>query len=449
MKFFAPSRPNFTIFSTVLFVYLLVATVFDSKATISAKSANLIYGVAPTLVETSAQNKLGFTINGTAYNESLGNVSSTSTNLFESVTLNDFVVGTPNFDTNEDYSDLDGDVPHTITPFEISSMSYAWKDATGQVIPESDYDKDIACALNYARPLSLTIVVNDVKVNSQYGLPSSSGLYQLSKVYNISAKNSFCFAKPNSMTVDPSRVWLNTSSGWNSGSSTPSSEVGGGYRDDFDPINGFKTSSATKFPTTGFVNAKFQLIMAGNQSDYSYQALESDSVTSAVSVDANGVVTLNSKPSGAVVIRAKLNSEPTTYFDYSFNPTTVWAIPTRGPVSTVCSNSNFLTRQELTNSPYVLGPSDPEDGPGSPDFVTNYYTRTISGSLFGEWGVTTQLTYPNTNWPGNATSDDKYISTTTSGTPFVDAETGLSDFLSSLGGWVGGSEPQVLAACRG
>lgn len=460
MKFlFSSLRSNFTTSFIVLVIYLIRGGIFDSKAAISARTTSRIHGNAPSLITSSAENKLGFTVNGKTYNESLGNVSSTTTSLFESVTLNDFIIETPNFDEDDDYFDMDGDVADSITPFEVNSMTYSWKDAKGQIIPDSDYDKDIVCELNYPRPLSLTIVANDVKVISQYGLPSSSEQYLLTKIYKISAKNSFCYAKPNSMIIEPSKTWLNVSSGWNSGGSSANNQLGGGYTADFDPIKGFKASATTKFPTTGFTNAKFQLIMVGNQSDYSYEALESGAATSAVTVDSNGVVTLKSKPSSSVTIRAKLKSESTIHFDYSFDPTKVWALPKIGEITTVCGNSGLLTRQELTNSPKYLNTAGPGDGPGngpgsSNAPAVNYYTRAIDSSLFSEWGVTTQETYPDSNWSKDSLSNDIWIYTQDLSkdkqrTLFVSAETGMADVNTSLGGWVGGGAPQAAVVCKG
>jgi hypothetical protein len=84
-------------------------------------------------------------------------------------------------------------------------------------------------------------------------------------------------------------------------------------------------SGGRNFPTTGFPGAKFQLVMAGAQTDYRYQIINNPG--GGASIDENGMVKLTSKPMGTVTVKAILKRNPSVSYDYSFNPTSVWTIP--------------------------------------------------------------------------------------------------------------------------
>ncbi|XKM13180.1 hypothetical protein RCS94_09120 [Orbaceae bacterium ac157xtp] len=378
----------------------------SSYGVLSAVSANTIKGNAPWFTEQSGAKKLGFKIGNIVYSESEGNLSSSPSvvNYFNAeLTLNDFKVmnlTSNDFDPATDYYDADGDEAHSITPFLMSASTYyEWRDRRGEYISSSKYDQTLGCGSSLNFPLTLKIRSRNVKVRSRYGDPNESTPVDLVKTYNIGTIAGFCFAQPNAMIVYSNTSWMGyTNSGgslswnWNSGSSTPHPSNGGGYTTDFDPVNGFKASATTKFPTTGFPKAKFRLLMISDASEYVFT---SDNV--AVTVDTHGDVTLNRKPTEPVTIKAVLKSDSSQVYTYTFDPTNVWVVPKFGRMDyaqakTACGGElRIPSRAELTNSPSKNAAQDWVYSP-------NTYTRSIDGSIFGEWGYTNNSTYPDSLW---------------------------------------------------
>ncbi|XKM12750.1 hypothetical protein RCS94_06895 [Orbaceae bacterium ac157xtp] len=365
----------------------------SSYGVMSATSANTIQGRAPAFTGQSGANKLGFVVDGTAYSQELGNINSNTIKEFNAgLKLSDFHVktlGLGDFNVSTDYYDADGDEAHSTMPFSIGSMAMEWYERGG-TSPIADTRKTLGCGSNLSLPLTLKVKLYDVRVYSKYGDPKISYPTLLEKEYKIDAGTGICFAQPNSTDWyyydGPSRHPV----------------FGGGYSDDFDPFNGFKASATTKFPTTGFPKAKFRLVMTSSASNWTFTKIANPS--NSVTIDVNGNVTLNSKPIGAVTIKATLKSSSTTVYSYTFNPTTVWVIP-KGSTTydynqakNLCGGeANIPFAGQLTNSPQIFA----ED---YPSLERSYYTRAIDGSIFGEWGSANDLkntspkTYPGSKW---------------------------------------------------
>ncbi|XKM13200.1 hypothetical protein RCS94_09220 [Orbaceae bacterium ac157xtp] len=379
----------------------------SSYGALSATSANTIQGRAPWFTSASGANKLGFLINGVEYSQTKGNINENTPKEFDaSLKLSDFrpkSLSISDFNVASDYADSDGDAPHATTPFTIGSVRTEWRDGLG--IRISDTTKMIGCS-RFVMPLKLKIMLNNVQVHSQYGIPKDSAGGSLTKTYQIvSSSSGMCFARPNSMKVYPGRQWMGGSSWtWNADGSYISSTYGGGYSPDFIVVKdnqgnvmdgGFSPNAYRKFPTTGFPGALFQLVMAGSQTDYSYSV--SASPSGSVTVDSSGNVKLVRKPNGNVTVKATLRSNSLKQYTYTFNPTSVWILPKSGmytyyQATNECgSESNLLSRAELTNSPgiYVTNSTWKSD---------NYYTRAIGGGVFAEWGYTDSSSYPG--YPG-------------------------------------------------
>ncbi|XKM13665.1 hypothetical protein RCS94_00380 [Orbaceae bacterium ac157xtp] len=382
----------------------------NSYGALSATSANTIQGSRPGFTGQSGAKKLGFKIGNTTYSENVGNLSTATgdiNNFNAGLRLDEFEVmnlTASDFSPMADYADVDGDEPHLTAAFSMSPSTFEWRDRTGALISSGDYNKTLGCGSTLKTPLTLRITLPNVKVKSRYGNPSESLSTELVQEYKIGTGSGICFAKPNQMIVYPNNSWYNASAGsWQTGSTAPHQDNGGGYDStQFDPVNGFKASLSTKFPTTGFPKASFTLIMTSNVSDYTFSSNDS-----AVTVGTNGKVTLNSKPSGAVTIKAIFKNDTNQVHSYTFNPTTVWVRPT-GTTSTgnyawaktQCggSESNIPSRAQLTNSPH-------KNAPGSWSYFANYYTRAVGGGVFGEWGWTSSANYPGSQW---ASGDDRW-----------------------------------------
>ncbi|XKM14405.1 hypothetical protein RCS94_04330 [Orbaceae bacterium ac157xtp] len=404
----------------------------SSYGALSATSANVIQGRAPIFTVQYGAKRLGFTVNGTYYSESEGNLSSTDDNLFDAgLTPNDFHVITltaNDFTVQDDYYDADGDEAHPSTPFTVGSISYTWKDRTGKTLSKNDKKKMIGCGGNLKLPLTLTINLSNVQLHSKYGNPKYSAPRILKRNYKIMATQGICFARPGSLD------WFDMGTG-----ATRHSTKGGGYTTDFVPNYGFKadpTVSSEKFPTTAFRGARFQLVMTGSQTDWNYSVITNPN--GAVTVDTiNGWVTINNKPTGTIKVRATSKNTSNIYFDYAFTPTSLWVVPKpRNPVNidgeysyveakTACGDvSKIPSREQLSNSPYS------RIGQGA-SIPSNASTRAIgkleiSGgaqpmkeSIFSEWGMSeggSNGTYPDSRWDRSLYwTRDEYLP----GTPFL------------------------------
>ncbi|XKM13990.1 hypothetical protein RCS94_02180 [Orbaceae bacterium ac157xtp] len=388
----------------------------SSYGALSATSANTIQGSRPGFTGQSGAKKLGFKIGNTTYSESEGNLSPSSSGVINylnaGLRLDEFEVmnlTASDFSPMVDYADADGDVAHPTAAFSMSPRTYVWKDRNGITI--TNYNQTLGCGSSLNLPLTLRITLPNVKVKSRYGNPSESLSTELVQEYKIGTATGICFAKPNQMIVRPNNSWVNGSSlVWNSGSSTPTPAGGGGYSSDFDPVNGFKASADPKFPTTGFPKASFTLIMTSNASDYTFSSDDS-----AVIVDTGGKVTLNSKPSGAVTIKAIYKNDTNQVHYYTFNPTTVWVVPKRNPAETygryyydeaktLCGGElKIPTRADLTNSPQI-------GHPGGTTVPGNASTRAIDGSVFGEWGWADTTSYQGSQWVSSTSSGSVFLS---------------------------------------
>ncbi|MCO6554268.1 MAG: hypothetical protein J6572_04605 [Gilliamella sp.] len=380
----------------------------SANAILTATSSQIITGNAPQVVALSSANKHGFTVNGVFYSEASGTIKSSEVKEFDgNLTLNDFKVAiytSTNLDKVENYSDIDGDSADPQEPFKVESTNYWWYDNNGVRIIGNDKKKIIGCGSGFSMPLKLIIKTN-VSAHSAYGIPDVGKQITLAKTYQIAPKSQICYAKPNSTIVHPEYQWigvdLKTDEYYFNRPEYANRHplVGGGYTKDYVPNYGFKAQpivSSNTFPTTGFPGAKFQLVMTGAQDDYHYQVINNPG--GGVAIDQNGVVKLNSKPSGTVTVRVTLKRDNSVIHDYRFNPTSIWGVPKnfRGSFNAVqqhCGGlKNMMSRAQLTNSPRYEGQGAELTG------LSNSYTRVIGGSILGEWGWTTKSSYPDSEW---------------------------------------------------
>ncbi|MCO6557808.1 MAG: hypothetical protein J6577_11350, partial [Gilliamella sp.] len=274
----------------------------------------------------------------------------------------------------------------------------------------------------------------------------------------IAPKSQICYAKPNSTIVHPEYQWigvdLKTDEYYFNRPEYANRHplVGGGYTQDYVPNYGFKAQpivSSNTFPTTGFPGAKFQLVMTGAQDDYHYQVINNPG--GGVAIDQNGVVKLNSKPSGTVTVRVTLKRDNSVIHDYRFNPTSIWGVPKnfRGSFNAVqqrCGGlQNMMSRAQLTNSPRYEG----QGAELGEDKLTlsNSYTRAIGGSILGEWGWASKSSYPDSEWqelnPDHFITRYWTIDIHDHGTYIVHSHDGFT-------GWFAAEDPGLgYAICKG
>ncbi|MCX8730088.1 hypothetical protein J3U66_06815 [Gilliamella sp. B2969] len=392
-----------------LLIFFILLTTHTAQA-LSTTTAKAIEGSAPEVINIDlAANKQGFTVNGVFYSEASNNIKGDVIKEFSGeLSPADFIV--KNFyynslDNTLNYADKDGDGIDTSKPFLLSFTSKQWYDSNGKLI--TDTSKTMGCGSSYPMPLTLEITTQ-VKTYSKYGMPRESDYVPIVKRYQISSKPQVCYAKPYSLEIFPMYQWrgVNSSTGgiadWNQETyKVPNPVYGGGYTADYVPNMGFKVnptvSAGKKFPMTGFPGAKFQLIVSGAQTDYSFSIPNNPG--GQVTIDPQGYVLLKGKPTGDVTVRAALKRDPTIKFDYTFNPTSVWAIPqgdfygTYEQVKIKCGGEqNMFLRSELTNSPVKSAPLN---------WVlhNNVYTRSIGESILSEWGyIEGKKSYPDANW---------------------------------------------------
>ncbi|XKM13645.1 hypothetical protein RCS94_00280 [Orbaceae bacterium ac157xtp] len=367
----------------------------SSYGALSATSANTIKGRAPTVQNGS----LGFNVNGDDYSKAIGNIDPNVVKAFDAgLSLRHFTVMNLR---NADYYDADGDVARSTAPLTVGTKSIKWYKSDGTEI--TDLNQLLGCGSNLGSVLTLKIKMQNIQVHSEHGDPSDNSLLSLEQSYKITGTQGICYARPGSLN------WYNYAPS-GSPAGTRSSTQGGGYTADFDPANGFKanpTVSAKKFPTTGFPGARFQLKMTGSQTDWTY--IVPTNPNSAVSIDTNGWVTFNTKPTGAITVKATSKTSSSTSFDYTFEPPSLWVVPKSGGGNyanaiTKCGDeTKLLTREQLTNSPFSRA------GQGSLR-PNNAYTRAIGKldigggaqsmkeSIFSEWGNASTSYYPGSQW---------------------------------------------------
>ncbi|XKM13654.1 hypothetical protein RCS94_00325 [Orbaceae bacterium ac157xtp] len=375
---------------------LLVAP--SSYGALSAVSANTISGSMPTIV---GNDRLGFEVKGVKFSQALNNIDSNVIQEFDAeLKLSDFVI------TNlaaEDYYDADGDEADPTTPFSIGGKTAEWYESDGT--PITDTDKMVGCGSNLKLPLKLKIEIFDVQAHSKFGDPRDSELITLTKEYQIGTSSEICFLRPNQIAVRPRNSWVSNNNGnwaWNFENPARDPEQGGGYSSDFVIFKnvsgtvvdgGFRANATPTFPTTGFPGAQFSLVMKRNASAYTFES----NAKPAVTVDDDGKVTLNSKPSGAVKITATLKADTSQKHSYEFDPRTVWVVPEPDAMDyatavTRCgSESQIPTRAQLTNSPQNAATAS--DYP-----YVNFFTRATGGGVFNEWGWPTSDNYPESQW---------------------------------------------------
>ncbi|XKM14426.1 hypothetical protein RCS94_04435 [Orbaceae bacterium ac157xtp] len=388
----------------------------SSYGALSATSANTIKGNAPWFTGQSGANRFGFEVGGTTYSQGIGNINSSDIKEFDAgLRLSDFHIinlGVSDFNALTDYYDADGDEAHPITPFSMGTMTANWYE-NGSGTPISDMNKTLGCGSNLSLPLKLKIEIPNVQVHSRYGDPNNSGLTTLTKEYQISATSGICFVRPNQVVTASTVSWVNKNSSgtgdWNVGNGEVSSVSGGGYSSDFVVISngvdsngkvivsdaGFRASANPKFPTTGFTGAEFYLVMTGNATDWKFR---SNQLNQVVTVDVDGKVTLKKKPKTPITITAKLKTNTSIIYTYTFDPRNVWVVPksvnlfTYDSAISECGGVTKLpTRVHLTNSPQNIATSS--------NLVTsNYYTRAIGGGVFNEWGFIDYNNYPASQW---------------------------------------------------
>jgi hypothetical protein len=409
--FFTSLKPKLTKKTTLILFSQLAISSYAHSA-LSASTTHVIIGNAPEVVALSSADKQGFTVNGIFYSEASGNIKASEIKEFDgNLTFNDFTISkydSKNLDKVKNYRDIDGDNADPSVPFKLETTYYWWYDNTGKRIEGDDKKKIIGCGSGYAMPLKLIIKTN-VKTYSAYGIPKESEPITLAKTYQIAPVSQICYAKPNSTIVHPEYQWIGTDLATDAyyfnrpEYSRRHPLVGGGYTQDYVPNYGFKakpTVSLSTFPTTGFPGAKFQLVMSGAQTDYRYQVVSNSG--GAVSIDQDGIVKLNNKPSGRVTVRAILKRDTSVIHDYHFSPTSIWVVPQNfsgefEAVKQQCGGlQNMLSYTQLTNSPRYDG--DTAKLGFDKLTLSNSYTRAIGDSIFSEWGWATKSSYPDSEW---------------------------------------------------
>ena len=424
-------------FIPLLFVF---SNINMANAIISTTSSKTIQGNSPEFFITdSVKNKLGFTYNQTDYSESIGNIQSDSILYFDNpmTNLNDFKMKTffterqTINDSTGEYYDVDGDgfadIPVT------QELTFIWRDNNQTQIDANDYE-NIGCHNNkYAMPLTLEIISKNIQVHTKYGHPNTSDPVQqasIIKAYQL-AFVGMCYAKPNSLIVDPTTQWRAVKadnsglSDWNptgvgingSKQTEPLDFYGGGYTEDYEPYLGFKIrskSSYTNFPTSGFKGAQFQLVMSGSQEDYNY-SISYNSGT--FTVDKYGVITFfdKSQPEDEIIITAALKSNSKYTFKYKFK-LPLWVSPAK-----IIDDESFYFTQEnkalMTCTDKTLrlagfqalnsvawNSFDDHFLPFIKGYPFNVMTRGIGKGILGEWGRLAQPnqiksdTYPKSEW---------------------------------------------------
>lgn len=377
---------GFVILKLIIFLlpFMMLSTNF-SYAALSATTANTMVGRKPALsfdggitVADNIDELVSFNMpDGTGGEVKIG-PTVTSVVAEPDWTLEQFVAqvtadGMAKTISADYYYDADGDEQAAIPVSGnlTATWTYQEQDKPGNWITKKLSASDLsehfdACLGDY----TLTITANNVKALSKYGDPIDNSYGSISQSYTVSVNDyKICFAKPNQMIVKWENTWLDGDSDpsdvydtWNSGNPNRSSNYGGGYSNDFDPVQGFKASAAIKFPTTGFPKAKFQLVMTHEQNNYTY----SSSQPLKVSVDSLGYVTIKGKPSGEVVITATPKNTEYPAVTYAFN-IGIWAIPDgsgdKQYSQSLCGGvSNQLKRSEMTNTPYITAQAGMDKG---------------------------------------------------------------------------------------
>ncbi|QIQ21132.1 hypothetical protein [Zophobihabitans entericus] len=392
---------------------LLLTTLVSGSAIalLSASTVQTIKGEAPVISLDSGASKIA-TLNEVITvklpNGTIVTPAESATTIFTSIApFNQFITAV---EANNTYQylpesyfyDINGDTPKASLPVN-GRVRATWTNVTGAVVTNLAANLDPCDA-----PYKLTLNATATTVSSQYGDPLSTLYPGVSTVYTIDTDPSLarvCYLRPGSMGKNQDWVGFvndTTNGPWNSTAYTAiDPNGGGGYSSDFVPGKGFiptptaSSPAGAKFPTTGFSKATFQLIMSGGQAKYTYSV--SASPAGSVTIDATGLVTLVSKPSGTVTLSATpIAGGPTINYPFNIG---LWATvqPAFGlyAVTAAQCTTRPLTRAEYTNSPRKNVVQPPNWYP-----TNNYFSRVIDGSLGGEWG--SLPLYTDSGWVGGA-----------------------------------------------
>ncbi|MCO6548969.1 MAG: hypothetical protein J6583_14540, partial [Gilliamella sp.] len=100
-----------------------------------------------------------------------------------------------------------------------------------------------------------------------------------------------------------------------------------------------------------------------------------------------------------------LKRDTSIIHDYIFNPTSVWLEPKNNDninlsnAINLCGGmDNIPLRKDYTNSP-AINVAENQNWKIYP----NSFTRSIGGSVMGEWGWLSNKNYPKSNWPKDNT----------------------------------------------
>lgn len=369
-----------------IIIVLLFGSPLFSFAHLSSKTAQVIVGQKPDL-GIQPEEQFVFSIDGgaTYYSDIAGDIPASFS---PQLTFAQFSTKSVLSSLSHAYIDQDGDEA-ALTDSIIADTDFpviSWQDATGKIIPTSDYNKEIgACDTNYRHPLKLILTANNVTAKSEFGIPIENNIGKVEKEYSIFAGN-LCYLQPYGMQDNLTAQWW----GWNGSRFMPNqgvaTENGGGYTADFNPLYGFVAKpsvSSQTFPTKAMPGAQFQLIMNSAQSDYTYTAFENGALSVNITVDNSGNVTLKNKTTNEITIQARPNIPNAAAIEYKFNVDSWFSIASTfvfySQALLLCDGEEHIpTRIELSNSPYAFK-ALPE-GPSIP----NLGSRAI-GNLSSEW----------------------------------------------------------------
>ncbi|WP_091122186.1 hypothetical protein [Gilliamella intestini] len=419
--------------NTLFIIFMALLTITNSYAALSAKTIKKIEGSAPYIkLNGSAINELADLLSFQKPDSSSGYVE-----IYPSIDkviyahngdkFNQFITkvvadGQPNHLSNivgVSYADDDGDLAHLtmgITGTLTATWSYRQPDGTIRTLSADELKNKLDSCQG---PYQLTISANNVKVQSQYGIPSERAYGSLSKTYTIKVDDfKICYIKPASLQIyDASGVGVNTCT------NTTNCKFIGGYNPSvFIPNEGFSALAPTKFPTTAFDKAKFTLIMSGEQSDYIYTSSNPNLVSISNVAGSEGVVTFNSSvhPNLPFDVTLSARTKPniitpskTSIYSFTINKWIRALPPTQYkterelagngifPAANACAGrdlgmisaeeaaSYFYSPMELSNAPNAATAVTGHGTGSLPSWIHNKNTRLsrdIDGTFYGEWG---------------------------------------------------------------
>ena len=400
------------------FSLLSVFIIDTAFSALSATTISTIHGTKPNIltangtIPSDPNHILHFTIPDSSGSITYFGDSNFSGVMFSNaLKFNDFDIDT--WDASL-FTDADGDQPASPNMVTYTNLIATWVDRYNKT-PNSTDNLDPCYA-----PYKLKIDAVNLSVNSQYGDPMSNLLGNLSHTFTIKVEDitpKACFVKPDYLG------WVNWSVSGNGPPSvitngtynTPnSSNFGGGYETDFVPTIGFKANViGDKFPTIGFVGAKFNILTSSSI------IFDTTSIPGFMTLTQAGEVTFIADPPSLPQTVSIKDTSNNIVYSFTLKK---WAIPKTAADSgmsgsnfvnfttaqTVCSgvSSRLATRADLTSSPKnnvtnsMLG-------------TNNVYIRKIDGSVDGEWGSANQYTdskwMHSYYWTDDSYNSDPYI----------------------------------------